>query len=43
MDFLMPVMAPIKFSLSHVCRSMARQIVLLARGSKVKRPQPADY
>jgi len=42
-DFLMPVMAPIKFSLSHVCRSMARQIVLLARGPKVKRPQPADY
>ncbi|UCD49613.1 MAG: DUF362 domain-containing protein [Phycisphaerales bacterium] len=43
MDFQMPVMAPIKFSFAHICRSVAKQIVLLARGAKAKRAQPADY
>lgn len=42
-DFVMPIMAPIKFSFGHVCRSIARQILLLARGAKAKRAQPADY
>ena len=42
-DFVMPIMAPIKFSFTHVCRSMARQILMLVRGAKVKRPQTADY
>ena len=42
-DFVMPIMAPIKFSFSHVCRSMVRQVLMLMRGAKAKRPQPADY
>ena len=42
-DFVMPIMAPIKFSFGHVCRSIARQILLLTRGAKAKRAQPADY
>jgi uncharacterized protein (DUF362 family) len=42
-DFQMPVMAPIKFSFSHVCRSMARQILLLAQGFKAKQAQATDY
>ena len=43
MDFRLPVMMPIKFSFSRVCRSVARQVLLLARGSKTKRAQPTDY
>jgi len=42
-DFQMPVMAPIKFSFGHICRSVANQIVLLACGAKAKQAQPADY
>ncbi len=42
-DFQWPVLVPIKFSLAHVCRSVARQIVLLARPGKAKRPQPSQY
>jgi len=42
-DFLMPVMAPIKFSFAHICRSVAKQIVLLARGTRPKQAQAADY
>jgi uncharacterized protein (DUF362 family) len=34
-DFLMPRPAPIKFSLLHVCRSIARQILLLAHSPRV--------
>ena len=33
-DFLMPVLMPVKFSFYHICRSVARQILLLARGTK---------
>jgi hypothetical protein len=39
----MPVMAPIKFSFAHICRSVAKQIVLLARGAKPKQAQATDY
>jgi len=31
-DFVLPRMAPVKFSFTHVCRSLARQALLLARG-----------
>jgi len=39
----MPVMAPIKFSFTHICRSVAKQIILLARGTKLKQTQTVDY
>jgi uncharacterized protein (DUF362 family) len=39
-DFRLPHMAPVKFSITHVCRSLARQLLLLARGSKVKPGRP---
>jgi len=42
-DFQMPYLGPIKFSLVHVCRSIARQILLLARPSKTKSDQVSDY
>jgi len=42
-DFQMPVMAPIKFSFTHICRSVAKQIILLARGTKLKQTQTVDY
>ncbi len=35
-DFVMPEMAPIKFSFRQVCRSISRQIVLLAQARKSK-------
>jgi uncharacterized protein (DUF362 family) len=33
-DFLKPHLMPIKFSLGHICRSIGRQILLLARGTR---------
>lgn len=42
-EFVLPVMMPIKFSLLHVCRSTLRQLIMLLRGTKAKRPQPAEY
>lgn len=33
-DFKMPQLAPVKFSFTHVCRSITRQVLLLARGSR---------
>ncbi len=41
-DFLMPQLAPIKFSFVHICRSITRQILLLARGAKAARPRAAE-
>jgi uncharacterized protein (DUF362 family) len=35
-DFRLPEMAPIKFSISHVCRSLTRQMLLLANGWRAK-------
>jgi len=37
-DFQLPQMIPIRFSLLHVCKSICKQIVLLARAA-IKRPQ----
>ena len=31
-DFVMPELMPIKFSFLHICRSLAKQLLLLARG-----------
>lgn len=31
-DFVMPQLTPIKFSFTHICRSLAKQVLLLARG-----------
>ena len=42
-DFQMPRMAPIKFSFTHVCRSIARQLLLLARPSRTTKSQPSEY
>ncbi len=40
-DFQMPYLAPVKFSFTHVCRSMARQLLLLTKRPKSGRqPQP---
>jgi len=36
LDFQMPELAPVKFSFTHVCRSITRQLLLLARGTKTK-------
>jgi uncharacterized protein (DUF362 family) len=36
-DFLLPELMPIKFSLPHICRSLGKQFLLLARGSKPAR------
>jgi hypothetical protein len=33
-DFVMPHLAPVKFSFVHICRSIGKQVLLLARGSK---------
>jgi uncharacterized protein (DUF362 family) len=33
-DFRMPELTPVKFSFPHVCRSITRQILFLARGRK---------
>lgn len=33
-NFLMPDLMPVKFSFFHICRSITRQILLLARGTK---------
>ncbi len=33
-DFAMPRLTPIKFSFAHICRSVGRQFLLLARGSR---------
>ncbi|MBN1513046.1 MAG: hypothetical protein JXB13_13610, partial [Phycisphaerae bacterium] len=32
-DFLLPQLMPIKFSLPHICRSLGKQFLLLARRS----------
>jgi uncharacterized protein (DUF362 family) len=42
-DFQMPHMAPIKFSFTHVCRSIARQILLLARPARTTKSKPTEY
>jgi len=42
-DFQMPRTIPIKFSFRQVCRSIGRQIVLLARASKAKPPRSSRY
>jgi len=33
-DFVLAELGPIKFSFLHICRSFARQLILLARGAK---------
>ncbi len=40
-DFRMPDLAPVKFSFTHVCRSITRQILLLAKRPKSGRPAPS--
>ncbi len=40
-DFQMPDLAPVKFSFTHVCRSITRQILLLAKRPKSGRPAPS--
>ena len=42
-DFQWPALVPIKFSLTRVCRSLARQILFLVRPSKTERSQPSQY
>jgi len=34
MDFILPQLMPIKFSLPHICRSLSKQFLLLARRKK---------
>jgi uncharacterized protein (DUF362 family) len=41
-DFVLPELGPIRFSLPHVCRSVARQILLRLRGGRA-RTQPTNY
>lgn len=41
-DFALPRMIPIRFTFPHVCQSIARQIVLLARSSRAGRKPPTD-
>jgi len=38
-DFVQARLGPIKFSFGHVCRSMVRQVLLLARGAKAAKPR----
>jgi len=33
-DFQLPSLVPVRFSLLHVCKSVCKQILLLARGQK---------
>jgi uncharacterized protein (DUF362 family) len=40
-DFQMPRLAPVKFSFTHVCRSITRQLILLARGTKTRHNEGA--
>jgi len=35
-DFVRPRLAPVKFSLTHVCRSIGRQLLLLVRGTRTR-------
>jgi len=42
-DFQMPRMVPIKFSFGQVCRSIGRQVVLLAQATKSKPPKSSRY
>jgi uncharacterized protein (DUF362 family) len=42
-DFELPRMAPIEFTFSHVCRSVARQIRLMARGFRAGQDPPMEY
>lgn len=41
-DFELPALIPIRFSLLHVCKSICKQILLLARpaGTKAESPEP---
>lgn len=41
-DFELPELGPIRFSLTHVCRSVARQILIRLRGGRPK-TQPTSY
>ena len=34
-DFVMPQLMPVKFSFVHICRSLAKQLLLLARGTRI--------
>jgi uncharacterized protein (DUF362 family) len=40
-DFRMPDMTPVKFSLPRICRSLARQLLWLARGPKTSPDHPS--
>lgn len=42
-DFEWPQLAPIKFSLRHVCRSALRQLLLLIHAAKANRSQSSPY
>ncbi|MBN2270848.1 MAG: DUF362 domain-containing protein [Sedimentisphaerales bacterium] len=33
-DFKLPILVPVRFSLLHVCKSICKQIILLAKGQK---------
>jgi uncharacterized protein (DUF362 family) len=39
MDFELPQLIPIRFSLPHVCKSIGKQILLLAKAAVKTRPQ----
>ena len=41
-DFLMPELAPVKFSFAHICRSAVRQVILLARQVGGRKPRPVE-
>ncbi len=41
-NFVLPRMAPLKFSFTHVCRSITRQVLLLARGLVPRRTRPSE-
>jgi len=40
LDFQMPDLAPVKFSFTHVCRSIVRQLLLLAKRPRSGRTRP---
>jgi uncharacterized protein (DUF362 family) len=41
-DFRLPELTPVKFSLPRICRSLARQLLLLAGGLKTRQNHPPD-
>jgi uncharacterized protein (DUF362 family) len=40
-DFRLPELTPVKFSLPRICRSLARQLLLLTRGPKTSPDHPS--